>query len=275
MNTSRSTLSTSEMSGYARMPFRRTTPSLTDVRACTSSRVHGPIADWWARHDNDRNGASTDAPTTCPDEGVASPADLQDGQQDNQDSVSVRADDEDSSPSLDYFAPAFRQVMGDAAPGASGMDTSREPASARSEAEEPAASLNYFTAALPSATAPERESGPTGGALFALDTAPAERADEASSPEDSLDYFAPALRRALGHAQHPDASSHGVQTDAPRAQEPVEHLKDAVKGRSEREEDEKPSESERQDPSHSRLDLSRLAGCLFTPSRGAFGLNGV
>lgn len=234
------------------------------------------MADWWARRDNDGDDPFTDALTACLGKdvvedtvsafrtalqqanGVESAADLQD---------EAPADDEASSESLDYFAPAFRQAVGDAEPRASETEPSREPASARSEAEAPSASLDYFTAALPSVAAPQGQSDPTESAFLALGTALAENAEETTSPEDSLDYFAPALRRALGHAHHSGSTSRGAQTDGAGEQGPVEHLKAAAKGLSEREVEE-PSEPERSGASHSGLDLERLAKCLFTPSRG-------
>lgn len=280
----------SDASGYARTPFSQHTRPLKAVRACTPSPNPGPMADWWARHTSEVAHPSVgEALTTHTEEevigdtvsafrtalqqtdGVESPADLQSG------GASEISDDAPAD-SLDYFAPAFRQVLGreERRADTHTAETEGDPTRAAAGADEatPAASLDYFTPALPSASGQDDPADAISGAFVTLGEEIGPDTDETEGGERSLDYFAPAFRQVLGRRQHADPESPETQAQEEESEGAVKPLKEAIAGMSERGIERLPGE-ERSEETDRALDLVRLAERFFTgPSRGCTRLNG-
>jgi hypothetical protein len=248
------------------------------------------MADWWARHTSGGTRPSVEgALTTRTDEdvigdtvsafrtavrrtdGVESPADLQ------SDGATETGDDAPAD-SLDYFGPAFQQVLGREEHRADthAAETEADPTrtDVRSEEAAAAASLDYFTPALPSASGQDDPSDALSGAFVTLAEDVGPDTEETDAAEPSLDYFAPAFRRALGRRQHANPESPEARVQEEEPQGAVEQLKEAIEGMSERG-IERFSGEERSEKTDLDLDLTRLAERLLTgPPRGCARLNG-
>lgn len=246
------------------------------------------MADWWAYHTDGETSPSVEevlATHTDDDvvedtasafrtalrraDGVESAADLQD------DAATERGDDTPAD-SLDYFAPAFRQVLDpderrtETVGAAAGDGAARDSAPVAEEA--PAESLHYFVPALPGGSAHEEQATPLGKAFVKMDEREDAGTAETKDPEHSLDYFAPAFPRALGRTRDSGAEETRAQTDE-EAQGAVERLKAVMEHVSERGLAQL-SGPERSELSAFDLDLDRLAERFFgTPSHDLVGLN--
>lgn len=280
----------SDASGYARTPFSQHTRPLKAVRACTPSSDPGPMADWWARHTSGGARPSVEeALTTRTDEdvigdtvsafrtalrrtdGIESPADLRCG-------AASEAGDDAPADSLDYFAPAFRQVLGreERRADTRTAETEADPArtDVRSEETAAATSLDYFTPALPRASGQADPAGAISGAFVTLGEEAGPDTEETDAAERSLDYFAPAFRRTLGRRQHANPESPDARVQEEEPQGAVAQLREAIEGMSERG-IERFSGEERPEETDLGLDLARLAERLLTgPPRGCASLNG-
>lgn len=192
------------------------------------------MADWWARHTDDESDASTndagplrsvedlvDAFRTALQhtEAVESAVDLCDL------GSPPASTGDDAGSDLDYFAPAFRRVLGSA--GAPNAEASSHPRSGADKQEEATPTLDYFAPAFHDALGePSKARGPetlAGSLDEASDRDAASDAPAAS--DDSLDYFAPAFRTALGAtSRSSNSSTHPPSEEAHDAADPSREL---------------------------------------------------
>lgn len=296
MNTSPSTPASPDASTYAPAPFSRRTLSLKTVQACIPSRNPGPMADWWARHANGGGDQSGNAPTLRTDEnvvgdtvaafrvalrraeGVESAADLQ------QDDTPPGSNDEASSDSLDYFAPAFHRALGRTAsnpdvggPEKGGDATDESTRGDRDDASS-AESLDYFAPAFHRALG--RDTAANAKIRYDASTEAGEGVGEdavdAEESTESLDYFAPAFRRALGRGGNAGSQRFGrdADNDASRDRSAKKRIGETMQGLSGKG-FKRLSGLKISDASRSDLDLDRLAEPFFTSqSRELVGVNG-
>lgn len=249
------------------------------------------MADWWARHSSGAaHPSAEEALKTTPsnedtvEDTVAAfrtalrQADGIDSAADLQNDAATETDDAPTD-SLDYFAPAFRQVLGadERCMETSGTTAENDTESGSSPVQEEASteSLHYFVPALPSASGHDERGTPLGKAFSEMTESEESNPAETPDPAQSLDYFAPAFRRVLGQPQNSSPEGPGVPTDQDEeTQKTTEQRKATPKAVSKRERAH-PSALERSGAADLDLDLDRLAEQFFAlPSRNLVGAHG-
>lgn len=231
---------------------------------CQSPQEAGTREGWWARHTGgipeEVSVLDTEAEDLVTDTLTAFRAALQ--QAENADSapdLEVQKRDRDTSAgegSLDYFAPAFRQVLGgeQSAETVGGGDGARRE---EAQPEEASDSLEYFAPAF------HRALGTDAGA------AAVSGAKEGSETEEnaSLDYFAPAFRRVLGDQERPttETDDRRLSTDGQTGRL---RSKEVMKDMSRR------AGMEGDGVFRSGLNLDRIADCFFTSQSRSLVVSG-
>lgn len=202
-----------------------TAPSSRQTRR--SPQDSGPVADWWARHTggapNDVSVLDTDEEELVTDTVAAFRAARQAGSVSDPHVREGGRDTPAAEDSLDYFAPAFRRVLGE---DERAKDVQAQEGLERDEQKKdvPGTSLDYFAPAFQRVL---REDGGSAAASGA--------AEDISETDEvtSLDYFAPAFRRVLDDQARPttEMNNRGFSSDA---QTTVLRFKEAMKDMSHR-----------------------------------------